>query len=247
MTQTDTKKRFLLQQLRNAEEMFVLFSKCTRMPYVHCDEKSFNDQIFLFRNEEKALAKVNEYQENKMPVQVVKFVKENFLGFYSSLYFIGVNSMVVDQGEDEQELMVHELVTPPDYSKLPDGKVRVDNPQFQLTAMYMMQQLRKETGVKPTAEMKELEEELVVNMRKGTYIVPIQEDKQVPLMKLKDDQMFQPVFTDLSEFNKFNGKQEFKGAVIPYEKLPAVVAGQAKGIVINPLGVHVIIMKEQLK
>ena len=97
------------------------------------------------------------------------------------------------------------------------------------------------------AKVKEMEEELTANMRRGVYIVPVQEDKKVPLMKIKEDAMFQPIFTDMHEFNKFGGSSKFHGAVIPYDKLTEVVAEQAKGVVINPLGVHVIIMKEQLK
>ena len=46
-------------------------------------------------------------------------------------------------------IQVRELVIPPDYSSLPEGKVRVDNPQFQLTAIYLMQMLRREKGLSP--------------------------------------------------------------------------------------------------
>lgn len=247
MTQIDGKKRFILQQLRNSEEIFVLFSRGTRLPYVHCDEESYNDQIYIFRKEEDARSAAAQYQEEKIPVQIMKVEKDKFLNFYSSLYFQGINAMIIDKGEKQIEILLEELVTPPDYSKIPEGQIRVDNPQFQLTAMYLMQLLRKEPGVKPTREMQELEEELLANMRRGTYIVPLQEDKKVPLMKLKEDIFVQPVFTDIHEFNKFGGAQKFRGAVIPYEKLSEAVAEQAKGIVINPLSVHVVIMKEQLK
>lgn len=247
MTQIDGKKRFILQQLRNSEEIFVLFSRCTRLPYVYCDEDTYNDQIYIFRKEEDARNAVMKYQEEKIPVQIMKVEKDHFLNFYSSLYFQGINAMIIDKGEHQVEILLEELVTPPDYSKIPEGQTRVDNPQFQLTAMYLMQTLRREPNMKPTKEMKELEEELTVNMRRGTYIVPVQEDKKVPLMKLKDDVMVQPVFTDIHEFNKFGGAKKFRGAVVPYEKLSEAVVEQAKGIVINPFSVHVIIMKEQLK
>ena len=66
-------------------------------------------------------------------------------------------------------------------------------------------------------------------------------------MKLKDEAMFQPVFTDMYEFNKFAGHEKFRGAVVPFDKLQEAVVEQAKGIIINPLGVHVVMMKEQLK
>lgn len=246
MTQIDGKKRFILQQLRNTEEIFALFSRATRLPYVHCDEESYNDQIYIFRKEEDARKTAGQYQEKKIPVQIMKVQKDKFLEFYSSLYFQGINAMVIDQGENQIEVLLEELVTPPDYSKMPKGQIRVDNPQFQLTAMYLMQLLRREPGVQPTREMQELEEELLVNMRRGTYIVPLQDDKKVPLMKIKEDVLVQPVFTDIHEFNKFGGAKKFRGAVVPYEKLSEAVAEQARGIVINPLSVHVVIMKEQL-
>ncbi|MCI5995074.1 MAG: SseB family protein [Blautia sp.] len=247
MTQIDGKKRFMLQQLRNLEEIFVLFSRCTRLPFVHCDEDTYNDQIFIFRKEEDARKALEEYQKDKTPVQILKVEKDHFLNFYSSLYFLGVNAMIIDKGEGQTEILLEELVTPPDYSKMQEGQIRVDNPQFQLTAMYLMQLLRREPGVQPTREMQEMEEELTVNMRRGNYIVPVQEDKKVPLMKLKDEAMFQPVFTDMYEFNKFAGHEKFRGAVVPFDKLQEAVVEQAKGIIINPLGVHVVMMKEQLK
>ncbi len=246
MTQIDGKKRFILQQLRNLDEIFVMFSRTTRLPYVHCDEESYNDQIYLYRKEEDARKAAEQFHQDKVPVQIMKVEKDKFLSFYSSLYFQGINAMVVDPGEDEIEIQLDELVTPPDYSKMPKGQIRVDNPQFQLTAMYLMQILRREPGVKPTKEMQEMEEELLANMRRGVYIVPVQEDKKVPLMKLKEDVFVQPVFTDIQEFNKFGGTEKFRGAVIPYDKLTEAVAEQARGIVINPMSVHVVIMKEQL-
>ena len=247
MAQIDGKKRFMLQQLRNSGEIFVLFSRCTRLPYVYCDQETYNDQIYIFRKEENARGAAEEYGKQEIPVQVLKVENKDFLNFYSSLYFLGINAMLVDEGDEQMEILLEELVTPPDYSKMPEGQIRVDNPEFQLTAMYLMQELRRAPGVQPTEEMKEMEEELTANMRRGVYIVPVQEDTKVPLMKIKEDAMFQPIFTDMHEFNKFGGSSKFHGAVIPYDKLTEVVAEQAKGVVINPLGVHVIIMKEQLK
>lgn len=247
MSENATKKTFLLKQLRNAEEIFVLFSKCTRVPYVECHEETFDDQVFLFRKEADALAAAKEYQDKKIPIQVVKIPKEQFLSFYSGLYFIGANAMSVDRGEELELMQIRELVTPPDYSKLKDGQTRVDNPEFHLTAIYLMQELRKEKEVKVTRELKELEEEMFRNMRKGAFIVPVREDKQIPLMKIQEKDMYQPVFSDVSDFQKFDKEKQFRPAVVPYEKLAGVVVPQAQGIVVNPLGVHIVLKKEQLK
>lgn len=114
MTQIDGKKRFILQQLRNLDEIFVMFSRTTRLPYVHCDEESYNDQIYLYRKEEDARKAAEQFHQDKVPVQIMKVEKDKFLSFYSSLYFQGINAMVVDPGEDEIEIQLDELVTPPD-------------------------------------------------------------------------------------------------------------------------------------
>jgi hypothetical protein len=247
MTQIDPKKREVLQKLRNSEEVFVLFSRCTRLPYVHCDEESFNDQIYLFHTEDEAKKVIKGMLEEKTPVQNIKVEKAQFLNFYSSLYTLGITSMVYEEDGEKTEVLLEELVTPPDYSKIPEGKVRVDNPQLQLTAMYMMQEIRKQEKPQMTEELRALDEELTAHLRRGSYIMPVQEERKVPLMKLGEDSMFQPVFTDMHEFNKFGGREKFRGAVVPYEKLKEALVEQAKGIVINPLGVHVVVMKEQLK
>ncbi len=56
---------------------------------------------------------------------------------------------------------------------------------------------------------------MLANMRKGTFIVPVQDDKQVPLMKLSDENMFQPVCSDIGEFNKFNRDKISAQQVVP--------------------------------
>ena len=37
-----------IQELRNREEVFVAYSQATRLPYVTCDEETFNDQARIF-------------------------------------------------------------------------------------------------------------------------------------------------------------------------------------------------------
>lgn len=40
-------KEQLLSSLRNAEEMYVFMSLCTKMPYVLCDEETFDDEVLF--------------------------------------------------------------------------------------------------------------------------------------------------------------------------------------------------------
>ena len=42
-----------IHELRNREEVFVAYSQATRLPYVTCDEETFNDQAVIFATEEE--------------------------------------------------------------------------------------------------------------------------------------------------------------------------------------------------
>ena len=38
-------KVFIIKKLQNLEEMFVVYSSVTRMPFATCDEETYNDQV----------------------------------------------------------------------------------------------------------------------------------------------------------------------------------------------------------
>jgi len=242
------KKRVVLQKLRGMDEVYVLFSRCTNMPYVLCEEKNYNDQIFVFGKEEDAKKNVKERAEEDIPLVIVKFEKNQFLSFYAGLYLIGANAIVADLDGESTEIMLEELVTRPDDSKLAREKVRVDNPQLHLTALYYMQELRRYPAEKQkvTPELKALEEEMLSNLIKGTYIIPVQDKNIIPFMKFKNGDFYQPVFTDFTEFQKFNKEQKFRAVVIPFSDFKKAIAEQSKGFVINPMGFHLIILQGQL-
>ena len=61
---------------------------------------------------------------------------------------------------------------------MPEGQIRVDNPEFQLTAMYLMQELRRGAGRAADGGNEEMEEELTANMRRGVYIVPVRRTRR---------------------------------------------------------------------
>ena len=42
-----------IHELRNREEVFVAYSQATKLPYVTCDDETFNDQARIFATEEE--------------------------------------------------------------------------------------------------------------------------------------------------------------------------------------------------
>ena len=45
-----------VKKIHSLEKIYVLFSASTRMPFVECDPEEFDDQIYIFANEELATA-----------------------------------------------------------------------------------------------------------------------------------------------------------------------------------------------
>ena len=102
-----------------------------------------------------------------------------------------------------------------------------------------MQGMRSQAQRRRSEDLKELQEEMRAHYSKGTFVAAFREDGQVPVLKQKDGTVYQPIFTDMLELQKFIGGQKMKTAIIPAAKIPEVMVAEAKGVVINPLGVNV--------
>ena len=121
-------KKETLMKLRTAQSIYLVFSKCSRMPFVACDPETFDDQVLLYFGAGEQ-------------VQLIEMKNQMFLPFYTGLFPMGVNALLVDEGtEGEIRIQLDELVRRPD---VPEGKARVENPQMHLTALYFVQEHRK--------------------------------------------------------------------------------------------------------
>lgn len=233
-------KKAILESLRKTDAVYVIISGCTHVPFVVCDEETYDDQILLFRNVEDAKKTGKQLQEKKNPVQIAKLEQKQFLGFYSTLYSMGVNCVFVDRGTDSaMQIQLTEIVTRREDSKVAKGAVRIENPELHLTAIYFMQKLRGGQMEETSRELTELREEMMTHFKEGRYIVAVQEGKGVPLLKQKNGDAYQPLFTDMAEFIKFKQKNDFKTAVVDFAALPKMLAPEALGVVINPFGINV--------
>ena len=45
-----------IKELQTRDEIFVAYSQATKLPYVICDQESFNDQVWVFATEEEIKA-----------------------------------------------------------------------------------------------------------------------------------------------------------------------------------------------
>lgn len=232
-------KRELLMRLGHDADIFALISLCTREPYVVCDEETFDDEVFLFLDEEEAKKEAARLAEEKVPVTVAKINGKDMLVFFTGLYALGVNALVVTDKGEKASIQVSDIVKRKSPEDMPQGTVWVENPALHLTAAYLAQEMRRPAAAADKERMAELNEELTADFKKGTFIFALQkEEKGIPLVKLKDGQLYQPAFTDILEFQKFNRENKMRPVVVEAAKVPSVLANEAQGIILNVVGVN---------
>ena len=161
------------------------------------------------------------------------------LVFFTGLYTLGVNALVVTDKGEKASMQISDIVKRKSPEDMPQGTVWVENPALHLTAAYLAQEMRRPAASADKERMAELNEELTADFKKGTFIFALQkEEKGIPLVKLKDGQLYQPAFTDILEFQKFNRENKMRPVVVEAAKVPTVLANEAQGIILNVMGVN---------
>ena len=234
-----------IQELRNREEVFVAYSQATKLPYVTCDEETFNDQARIFATEEEIKEYGKQLLEDKILLMGMKYEKKDFPRLYGTLYAIGVNSVIWTDGNDQIEVEIQRIASQRDMSKIEPAKRPLLNPSLELSGIYFMQELRRPVKQEEHKNIRELEEELIANLRNAE-----QEENgklHIPYLKNKEDKILQPVFTDVMEFEKFGRGKNLRVAKVTMDKLPSLMIPQASAYVVNPLGFNLILNKEQVE
>lgn len=227
-----------VRTLCTSKELYVIISLCTSMPFVKCDPETYDDEIFLYENEEDVKREGKRFIDEKQPVRIAKVEKNQLLQFYTNLYTMGVNCIVLNAfTEKECRVQLSEMVKKPEKQNAA-GQAWIENPELHLTALYFMQEIRRQKLTEIPDELKEMQNEILADYAKGTFLAVFNEEKKVPLLKLPNGDAYQPVFTDVIEMQKFTRGMKMSAAAIPATKIPTVLAPEAKGVVVNPGGIN---------
>ena len=138
----------------------------------------------------------------------------------------------------------------PDLSKVEPEKRPLINATLQLSGIYFMQELRRPVKPEEHKNIRELEEELIANLRKSEFLVAMDRSEEdpakvnIPYLKNKEDKIMQPVFTDVMEFEKFGRGKNLRVAKVTIDKLPSLMIPQANAYVVNPMGFNLILNRE---
>ena len=136
------------------------YSQATKLPYVKCDEETFNDQAWIFSTEEgiKELRQKNAWKK-RFFVMGMKFTKKDYPRLYGTFYAIGVNTVVWVDGEDKIEIDLPDIAKQADMSKIEPAKRPLLNPTLELSGIYFMQELRRPVEKDQHGNLRELEED----------------------------------------------------------------------------------------
>lgn len=234
----------LLRRLTNPEsEFFVMMSACTKAPYIVCDPETFDDEVLLFFSEEEARKELTRLTEAKVPVTLAKLNTKQMLLFFTSLYTMGVNALLIFKDGETVIVQLDEIVKRKSKDQMPEGAAWVENPELHLTALYFGQALRSPSKEDVQSRLAELQEELTAHFKRGKFIFALgREEQGTPLVKLKDGKVYQPVFTDVLEFQRFNRENKFRPVVVEGTNLPKVLAKEANGVLLNMMSVNLPLM-----
>lgn len=256
---------FLLKKFEKAGVLYTLFSQATKLPFAECDEETFEDCAYVFTEQEEVQRFAKSYSEKKIMLAAAQLKGDQIRPFLASLHCYGMNALrYVDGGSIVKEEL-SKVVPAPDLMTMKNDKVPRANPEMQLTAMYFVQELRRpvERTLEEKKHLKALEEEMAVNMMRARWIVcaditDVTEEMsreeagkkmKLPYVKTKNGDVYQPIFSDFTECQKFN--QENKGAKlrlmsVSYDDLPKYIIRGAKGVCLNPKGINLFLTQEMM-
>lgn len=251
-------KEVFKKSIPELEKVFIIYSRLTHLPYVECNKDTFDDESFLYTEEEKAVEMVKALTEEKKAAVAIKVEKKDLLQTLSGFFTYGINMLVFRTGKEEHRFQLTELIKRPDFSKIPKEKrpmgmeEPVENPQLQLSMIYFLQELRRGVEKTDREKYRELEEEMAVNLQRARYFMPVQEAEkdgnkvmQLLMIKLKDGTAMLPIFSDGLEFFRFRGKEETKLLLTDLEKMAKMtLPDEAGGFLLNPAGVGLTLTKE---
>ena len=255
--------RFTIKKIQKLQGFFTAFSPLTRMPYVACDPETFDDQVYIFTTEALCGDFAKTLGEQQIPATPLNIPQPQMNGFLASLYSLDVNMVVFLDDAGEARIPVEELAKGPDMEKVAASKIPIMNPQLTLTMIYFLQELRRPVK-HDLPHLHELEDEMIANLVKAPLILALetvddekgtapekvdQKNIRIPFIKSKEGDIYQPIYSDFTEFRKYAGPKAMKMRMsnLSIKQLPQFLIKDSKGFVLNPAGVNLVLTTKQLE
>lgn len=269
-------KKSILQKIGGNTEILTAFCAATNMPLVECSPDTFNDQVFVLESEDILKAFAKPYFEKKLSLRGIKFAPKDKMRFFTMLLAANIDEIVYIDSLGRHFIKVEEIVRKNDFSKLPQEKRPVENPQLLLSGIYFAQELSRAVPAAEKENLKEMGDEFMANLMKATLLVPFepvgtktdssaesvpaqnadqsaqnadqpaQQQMRLPLIKTPQNDVFIPIFSDSLEFQRYNKENKLRALAVTFPALRKLQVKEAKGYMLNPTGFHLLIAQGKI-
>ncbi len=243
-------KREFLQNIPSLEKVYLIQSGYTKNPFVICDEQTFDDKVIVFLDEDFAKSEIEKLNKKNNNVSYITIEQKDLANAIATLELYGINAI---NFIDKNYNFLYQIS---DIVKIPareDKNLKIfENPNLAITMTYFMQELRKNDKDSDVDNLKKLEEEMIVNIMRANFLLPISKEKKgnaagLLMMKTGDDKHLIPIFTDHIEFNRFKKDLDVDLKILDFKQMTELIVPENTfAFIINPSGIGVLITKEWL-
>ncbi len=247
-----------MKPLEQTDQIYVMYSACTSMPYVYQQPDTAYDLLLVFDKKENYDACAGQFAEEKRPVRCVECKKAQYTQFFTGMYYIGVDGVLLNMGGEEKTFSLSELAKKPDYASMPSRMMQLQNARLQLPMLYFLQEVRRPVPAEQKRGLAAMEEEVMTNLAKTSFLIPYKmiqngsqsqdpSRRQVEMLTIRDKEgnLFQPLFTDAMEFVKYSQQKQLECLIVPFWDLDKFMYSRLKGYMINPLGCNLLMERPQ--
>ncbi len=257
----DVLYQHLLKRIKEAETLYVLMDKSTGFPFINRGAVDLFSEKQLAEKGKEALEK----QFRKLEIREIHAGEpveygENLFAYFALL---GMDAIMVDNGAFRIMVDRKELEPTP-VIPLPRGTAKLENPLLREALLEYMQEIRWTVKYEQRADViRQLEQDLFEVMRDARFLVAVRPPEglppnlkegeplpkntpiQIPLLTASDQKKFLAVFTDWTEFLKVYQLEKWKGLLVTLKEIMPLMK-QADGVVFNPRGENMTVLKENM-
>ena len=246
-------KNAAVESLEKAGSLFIIYSMGTRQPFVSFDSSIGKDQIFAFTEKSHAEEKMEALEKYGYMVQLAEIPADSRRVAFINYHALGIDQVVYRDAHSTTMLDLDEIQRV-DISRIPKQQRPHLNPPLQLTSIYFLQEMSRNVAEDQLTEddlraRADLEKEFCKYLAKSKYMVPIQmkklrgnangsriSQKNFDHIFVTDaeGQHWLPIFSDVTEFEKFNTEGQFQAVLMEFSQLRRLVSGQIGGCLFNP-------------
>lgn len=237
----------LIKKLKLTKELYIAYDSNTQYPYL-----DFQGRAWIFSEKEYADKAEEHFKAEKIFLQIKELINKNIINEFGKLHYLGIEKVIIDNGQYNIEINRNDILTPPDYSNVPARKIPVMNPKLQFAMINFFQYVYSRKDYKNKVEViRGLESNMLEEVLKAKFLLPIKLENDnigidgnganvvekgnkvnFTVIKDKNGLRWLPAFTDWYELDKVFDRGKLRSSICSFEDI-LTISENLEGIVIN--------------